>query len=68
VIELSLVSAGAHAIRGQVSDAIAVLDYLLTTVPTGPAGWIIPVDPMLQSLSSAPGFNGLLSKLAARAS
>ena len=68
VIELALVSAGAHAMRGQVSEAIAVLDHLLTTVPTGPAGWIIPVDPMLQSLSSAPGFNGLLSKLAARAS
>jgi len=68
VIELSLVSAGAHATRQQASEAIAVLDRLLTTVPTGPAGWIIPVDPMLQSLSAAPGFNGLLSKLAARAS
>jgi DNA-binding winged helix-turn-helix (wHTH) protein len=68
VVELSLVSAGAHATRGQASAAIAVLDHLLTTAPTGPAGWIIPVDPMLQALSSAPGFNVLLSKLAARAS
>lgn len=68
MIELSLVSAGAHAMRGQASEAIAVLDHLLRTAPAGPAGWIIPVDPMLQSLSSAPGFNGLLSKLAARAS
>lgn len=68
VNELALVSAGAHATRGQAAEAIAVLDRLLTTAPTGPAGWIIPVDPMLLALSSAPGFNGLLAKLAARAS
>ena len=68
VIELSLVSAGAHAMRQESAQAIAVLDHLLTTAPAGPAGWIIPVDPMLQSVCATPGVNGLLAKLAARAS
>ena len=68
VVESSLVSAGAHAVRQRGADAIAVLDQLLTTAPAGPAGWIIPVDPMLHVVCGTPGVDGLLAKLAARAS
>jgi DNA-binding winged helix-turn-helix (wHTH) protein len=68
IVELSLVSAGAHVVREEVSAALAVLDQLLITASPGPAGWIIPVDPMLRSVCTAPGANGLFAKLAARAS
>jgi hypothetical protein len=65
--ESSLVAAGAHAVRGQAAAALAELDRLLSTAPAGPAGWIIPVDPMLQSIRADPGAARLLAKLAARA-
>jgi len=45
-----------------------ILDRLLTDAPPGPAGWIVPVDPMLASLRFAPGRATLLARLAARAS
>ena len=66
--EASLVSAGSHIVRGQNDEALAVLDRMLTDTPAGPAGWIIPVDPMLEAIRQMPGYTGLLSKLAARAS
>lgn len=68
MIESSLVTAGGHVVRGNAADAIGVLDELLTAAPAGPAGWIIPVDPMLHAVCTAPAANRLLAKLAARAS
>ena len=68
IVESSLVSAGAHAVRGEASSALAVLDQLLINASPGPAGWIIPVDPMLRAVRTASGANGLFAKLAARAS
>ena len=41
---------------------------MLADAPAGPAGWIIPVDPMLEAVRLAPGYPELLAKLAARAS
>jgi tetratricopeptide (TPR) repeat protein len=67
LIELSLIAAGAHAAREQLPQAVAVLDDLLNTAPTGPAGWIIPVDPMLHAVRSAAELKPVLMKLAARA-
>jgi len=68
LIESSLVIAGAHAVRGEVAQAIGALDELLTSAPAGPAGWIIPVDPMLHAVSMAPAAGKLLAKLSPRAS
>jgi hypothetical protein len=42
------------------------IDHLLTDSPPGPAGWIIPIDPMLSVLRPAPQWQ-LLLELAARA-
>ncbi len=67
-VEAALVSAGERIVRGQTADAMEVLDRVLTDTPAGPAGWIIPVDPMLEAIRSEPGRAGLLAKLAARAS
>ena len=66
--DAALVGAGLLAARGDAAGAVAALDHFLTHAPPGSAGWIVPVDPMLASLRSAPGFDSLLAKLAARAS
>lgn len=66
--EAALVRAGELIVRGQVSEAVALLDLLLDQSPPGPAGWIIPVDPMLTAVRFSPGRTGILAKLAARAS
>ncbi|HWI20669.1 MAG TPA: winged helix-turn-helix domain-containing protein [Vicinamibacterales bacterium] len=66
--EAALVSAGALIVRGELDQAVAGLDRLLTTAPAGPAGWIIPIDPMLAAVRNHAGKQALFAKLAARAS
>jgi len=66
--EAALVSAGALIVRGQTDEALALLDRMVSDTPAGPAGWIIPVDPMLEAVRALPSQAGLLAKLAARAS
>jgi len=66
-VEAALVAAGAQIIRGDTDQAIDGLDQLLTTAPAGPAGWIIPIDPMLAPLREHPRKSALFAKLAARA-
>jgi DNA-binding winged helix-turn-helix (wHTH) protein len=66
-VEAALAAAGLHAVDGNVADVFAGLDRLLAEAPPGPAGWIIPVDPMLTSLHENPGKQALLARLAARA-
>lgn len=66
--EAALVEAGELCVLGRVTEAAAVLDRMLALAPVGPAGWIIPVDPMLAAVRYVPGRAGILAKLAARAS
>jgi len=65
--EAALVTAGAQLVRGEIDQAIATLDRLLTSAPAGPAGWIIPIDPMLAAIGENAGKQALFSRLAARA-
>jgi DNA-binding winged helix-turn-helix (wHTH) protein len=65
--EAALVAAGAHIVRGELDEAVAGLDRLLTTAPAGPAGWIIPIDPMLAAVRNHAGKQALFAKLSARA-
>jgi hypothetical protein len=65
--EAALVTAGAQVVRGEATAAVETLDRLLTSAPQGPAGWIIPIDPMLSSLNQSPGKQALFARLAARA-
>ncbi len=65
--EAALVSAGAQLVRGEIDQAIATLDRLLTSAPPGPAGWIIPIDPMLAAIHENRGKQALFARLAARA-
>jgi DNA-binding winged helix-turn-helix (wHTH) protein len=66
--EAALVTAGAQIVRGELDEAIASLDRLLSTAPAGPAGWIIPIDPMLAAVRNHAGKPALFARLAARAS
>jgi DNA-binding winged helix-turn-helix (wHTH) protein len=67
-VEAALVAAGEQCMLGRTLEAVELLDRMLADAPTGPAGWIIPVDPMLAAVRFAPGRSKLLAKLAARAS
>ncbi|MDP2390132.1 MAG: hypothetical protein Q8N52_07375, partial [Acidobacteriota bacterium] len=67
-VEASLVEAGERCVLGRATEAVEVLDRMLTLAPVGPAGWIIPVDPMLAAVRYVPGRAVILAKLAARAS
>jgi len=65
--EAALVAAGAEIVDGHATDAAAALDRLLASAPAGPAGWIIPIDPMLAALRQHPAKHALFARLAARA-
>ena len=67
-VEAALVSAGQRIVEGQTAAAMELLDRVLADAPAGPAGWIVPVDPMLEAIRLKPGYPELLAKLAARAS
>lgn len=66
-VEAALVSAGAKIVTGEIDAAVACLDQLLTSAPAGPAGWIIPIDPMLAAIRDHAAKPALFAKLAARA-
>ncbi|MEO7158283.1 MAG: hypothetical protein ABI039_12005, partial [Vicinamibacterales bacterium] len=65
--EAALVTAGVQIAEGRVDQAVEHLDRFLTAAPAGPAGWIIPIDPMLAAIHRHRGKAALLSRLAARA-
>jgi TolB-like protein len=65
--EASLALACTHALCGRPVEAILSLEELLAQAPPGPAGWTIPVEPLMQPLRSEPGFESVFARLAARA-
>lgn len=65
--EAALVSAGAQIVQGHTGEAAEALDRLLASSPAGPAGWIIPIDPMLAAIRETPAKQALFARLAARA-
>lgn len=65
-VEAALVDAGAQVAAGGADRAIELLDRLLTSAPPGPAGWIIPIDPMLRAIGDHAGKQALFAKLASR--
>jgi hypothetical protein len=62
-----LIMAGVHIVAGKIERAITMLDDLLEMWTPGPAGWIIPIDPMLAAIGDHSGKQALFAKLAARA-
>jgi DNA-binding winged helix-turn-helix (wHTH) protein len=52
---------------GQPDVAAALLDRALAAAPNGPAGWQIPIDPLLNVAAHAGSFVQVLGRLRARA-
>jgi DNA-binding winged helix-turn-helix (wHTH) protein len=67
-VEAAIVTAAACAARGEIDAGCATLQTLLDAAPPGQAGWLLPVDPALAPLRSAPGFSRIAAQLSARAS
>ena len=63
----ALAAAFAHVVARKPGDALAILDTLLTQAPPGPAGWTLPIEPLLADLRRQAPFEALLARLAARA-
>ena len=57
----------ASVVRGRPSDAIALLDRLLTEAPPGFPGWTIPLEPLFKPLQAQPEFAAIMARLAERA-
>ena len=66
-VEAALVTAGGRSSKARSKRPMGTLDHLLSTAPAGPAGWIIPIDPMLAAIREHPGKQALFAKLAQRA-
>lgn len=67
LVEAALVTAAAHASRGELDAGCATLDGLLQQAPAGQAGWQIPIDPALAPLRAHPQYPRIVALLAARA-
>jgi TolB-like protein/Flp pilus assembly protein TadD len=67
LIEAALLSAMAAVAPGRPTDAIALLNRLLSEAPPGFPGWTIPIEPMFRPLHAQPEFGGILARLAERA-
>ena len=59
---IQLVLAGAH------DDAVRLLDGALAATPPGNAGWLIPIEPLLNVGRTAAAWTPVLARLRARAS
>lgn len=67
LFESQLIAAEIAVLRGRATDAVGILDRMLTEAPAGYPGWTIPLEPALTPLRTQPEFAGILSRLADRA-
>jgi DNA-binding winged helix-turn-helix (wHTH) protein/tetratricopeptide (TPR) repeat protein len=67
LLEAALLSAMAAVAHGRPTDAIGILNRLLTEAPPGYPGWTIPIEPMFKPLHAQPEFGAVLARLAERA-
>jgi len=66
-MEASLMSAAEKLASGQPDTAAAELESLLLRSDPGPAGWLLPIEPLFHPLAASPGFVDVLKRLAERA-
>jgi len=62
-----LLAASAAAARGEVEDAVARFDELMTGLPPCPVAWYLPIEPLLAPHRSHAGILAILARLAERA-
>ena len=68
-IEAALMAAGEKVVAARFEEAVTALDRMLTDMPSGPAGWSIPVDPLFQlrGMTAEATFADVVRELARRA-
>jgi hypothetical protein len=65
--EAALASALLLVVERREPEAIEQLDQWLSEAAPGPAGWTLPIEPLLTGLKTDPGFAALLTRLEVRA-
>ena len=68
-IEAALMAAGEKVVAARFEEAVTALDRMLTDMPSGPAGWSIPIDPLFQlrGMTAEATFADVVRELARRA-
>jgi DNA-binding winged helix-turn-helix (wHTH) protein/tetratricopeptide (TPR) repeat protein len=66
-VEASLMSAAEKTIEDRHEDAVHELESLLLRTERGPAGWVVPIDPVFRPLAGVRRFGEVLQRLAERA-
>jgi DNA-binding winged helix-turn-helix (wHTH) protein/tetratricopeptide (TPR) repeat protein len=67
VVDAAIGRAATLAAAGGVEDAAPLLDEALAAAPGGSAGWLIPLEPLLNVTSREQAFAGVLARLRTRA-
>jgi DNA-binding winged helix-turn-helix (wHTH) protein len=66
-VESAIARAARAIAAGGPEDAAMILSEALAAAPTGTAGWVIPVDPLLNISAHEPAFVHVLARLRTRA-
>ena len=67
-VEQAMCRAAACVLAGETGSAARLVDAALTRAAPGSAGWLLPIDPILDVQRSAEAWQAALARLRARAS
>jgi hypothetical protein len=66
-VETALMSAAENVVQERNEHAVDALESLLLQTDSGPAGWIVPIDPLFRPLTGSTRFQKVLERIAERA-
>lgn len=66
-VDVAMVLAAAAALLGRHAEAAALLDSALAEAPPGNAGWLIPIEPLLNPSARPDAWSRVLARLKNRA-
>jgi DNA-binding winged helix-turn-helix (wHTH) protein/tetratricopeptide (TPR) repeat protein len=66
-VEASLMAAAENMVEDRHEHAVDALESLLLQTDHGPAGWIMPIEPLFRPLADSQRFRDVLRRLAERA-
>jgi hypothetical protein len=65
--DVAMLTAAEHVVRQRPEQAVTTLRKFLECSPPGPAGWLIPIDPLFEPLRASGGYDDVMATLAMRA-
>jgi DNA-binding winged helix-turn-helix (wHTH) protein len=66
-IDAALCDAAKHVVAGRHTEAAAAMDQAFATAPAGPAGWLVPIEPLLNVAAHPDAWSRPLARLRNRA-